>query len=42
MDKSGSMLLINIPLANFYKKKKKKTRMTPRFQDRATGYLFET
>lgn len=37
MDKSGIMFLINIPLANFYKKKT--TRMTPRFQDRATGYL---
>lgn len=37
MDKSGIMSLINIPLANFYQKKP--TRMTPRFQDRATGYL---
>lgn len=38
MDKSGIMSLINIPLANFYQKKKQQ-RMTPRFQDRATGYL---
>lgn len=36
MDKSGIMSLINIPLANFYQKQ---LRMTPRFQDRATGYL---
>ena len=26
MDKSGSMFLINISLANFYKKKKKQTK----------------